>query len=376
MHQRLFVTITTNHSSFNLTYFWRIFDMTRIFNFSAGPSTLPEVVLQQAKDEMLDWRGSGMSVMEMSHRGKQFMSIAAELEADLRSLMSIPENYQVLFLQGGASAQFSFIPQNILGDKTKACYVKTGAWSEKAIKDAKSYCETIVSASSENSNFTTIPDASNWEIDSDAAYLHYTSNETIHGVEFNATPDVKGLPLVCDMSSNILSRPIDVNEFGLIYAGSQKNMGAAGVTVVILRDDLLGKYSKLVPPVFNYTEQAKNQSMLNTPTTYSWYLMGLVLKWVQAQGGVTAMEQRNIAKSAKLYQAIDNSILYRNPVEISSRSRMNVPFILANKALDKEFLTAAEAVGLNEMRASIYNAMPESGIDVLISFMQEFERTH
>lgn len=359
--------------------------MTRIYNFSAGPSALPEAVLQQAKDELLDWRGSGMSVMEMSHRGKQFSSIAAELEADLRALMSIPENYQVLFLQGGASAQFSFIPQNLLGDKTKACYVKTGAWSEKAIKDAQIYCDVIVSASSEKSNFTTIPDISNWQIGSEAAYLHYTSNETIHGVEFNATPDSKGLPLVCDMSSNILSRPVDVNEFGLIYAGSQKNMGAAGVTVVIVRDDLLGKCSKLVPSVFNYAEQAKNQSMLNTPTTYSWYLMGLVLKWVQGQGGVQAIEQRNITKSAKLYHAIDASNLYRNPVDLAFRSRMNVPFILADEALDKAFLTTAEAAGLNElkghrsvggMRASIYNAMPESGIDALIAFMQEFERTH
>ncbi len=359
--------------------------MTRIFNFSAGPSTLPEAVLEQAKDEMLDWRGSGMSVMEMSHRGKQFMSIAAELETDLRALMNIPENYRVLFLQGGASAQFSFIPQNLLGDKIKACYVKTGTWSKKAIKDAKPYCEAIISASSKHGHFTTIPNISSWEIDSEAAYLHYTSNETIHGVEFNTTPDAKGLPLVCDMSSNILSRPIDVSEFGLIYAGSQKNMGAAGVTVVIVRDDLLGKCSKLVPPVFNYSEQAKNQSMLNTPTTYSWYLMGLVLKWVQAQGGVTAMEQRNIAKSAKLYQAIDASTLYRNSVEIVSRSRMNVPFILTNEALETEFLTAAEAAGLNElkghrltggMRASIYNAMPEKGVDALISFMREFERTH
>ncbi len=358
--------------------------MTRIYNFSAGPSALPEAVLQQAKDELLDWRGSGMSVMEMSHRGKPFSSIAAELEADLRALMQIPENYRVLFLQGGASAQFSFIPQNLLGEKTKACYVKTGAWSEKAIKDAQIYCEAIVSASSENSNFTTIPAIANWVCDTEAAYLHYTSNETIHGVEFNTTPDSKGLPLVCDMSSNILSRPVDVNEFGLIYAGSQKNMGAAGVTLVIVREDLLGKCSKFVPPVFNYAEQAKNQSMLNTPTTYSWYLMGLVLKWVQAQGGVQAMEQRNIIKASKLYQAIDNSTLYRNPVDFAFRSRMNVPFILTDETLDKAFLTAAEAAGLNElkghrsvggMRASIYNAMPESGVDALIAFMQEFERT-
>lgn len=359
--------------------------MTRIFNFSAGPSMLPEDVLKQAQSEMLDWRGSGMSVMEMSHRGKQFLSIAIELEADLRALMGIPENYRVLFLQGGASAQFSLIPQNLLGSKTKACYVKTGVWSEKAIKDARSYCDSIISASSKSSHFTTIPDSSHWEIDPDAAYLHYTSNETIHGVEFNDIPDAKGLPLVCDMSSNILSRPVDVSKFGLIYAGSQKNMGAAGVTVVIVREDLLGKCLKTVPHIFNYAEQAEHQSMLNTPTTYSWYLMGLVLKWIQAQGGVQAMEQRNIAKAAKLYQAIDASNLYRNPVEIAHRSRMNVPFILTNEALDKEFLAAAEAAGLNElrghrlvggMRASIYNAMPESAVNALSEFMQEFERTH
>ncbi len=359
--------------------------MTRIYNFSAGPSMLPEVVLQQAQQELLDWRGSGMSVMEMSHRGKQFMSIAAELEADLRALMTIPENYRVLFLQGGASAQFSLIPQNILGNKTKACYVKTGAWSKKAIKDAKPYCEAIISASSKHSHFTTIPNSATWEVDPQAAYLHYTSNETIHGVEFDSIPDAKGLPLVCDMSSNILSRPVDVSQFGLIYAGSQKNMGAAGVTVVIVREDLLGQCSKTVPPVFNYEEQANNQSMLNTPTTYSWYLMGLVFKWLQTQGGLAAIEQRNIAKSAKLYQAIDVSSLYRNSVEIASRSRMNVPFILTNEALETDFLIAAEAAGLNElkghrllggMRASIYNAMPESGVEALIAFMQEFERTH
>ena len=359
--------------------------MARIFNFSAGPSALPEEVLKQAQSEMLDWHGSGMSVMEMSHRGKHFSQIAAELEADLRALMQIPQNYQVLFLQGGASAQFSFIPQNLLGDKTKACYVKTGAWSEKAIKNASVYGEMIVSASSECSHFTTIPDVSTWICDADAAYLHYTSNETIHGVEFNEIPDVKNLPLVCDMSSNILSRPFDVSQFGLIYAGSQKNMGAAGVTIVIVREDLLGKCAKTVPPVFDYAQQAKNQSMLNTPTTYSWYVMGLVLKWLQAQGGVEAIEKQNIAKAAKLYQAIDGSSLYKNSVDLACRSRMNVPFVLADETLNEAFLAAAETAGLSGlkghiavggMRASIYNAMPESGIDALISFMQEFERTH
>ncbi|EGW19714.1 3-phosphoserine/phosphohydroxythreonine transaminase [Methylobacter tundripaludum] len=359
--------------------------MSRVYNFSAGPSAFPESVLQQAQQEMLEWRDSGMSVMEMSHRGKHFSIIAEELESDLRALLAVPENYKVLFLQGGASAQFSLIPQNILNGKSKACYLKTGAWSEKAIKDAGAYCDVVVSASSESTKFTTIPDAASWAIDSEAAYLHYTSNETIHGVEFQSCPDSKGLPLVSDMSSNILSRKIDVSQYGLIYAGTQKNMGPAGVTVVIVRDDLVGHAPKTVPSVFNYAEQAKNQSMLNTPATYSWYLTGLVLKWLKGQGGVEGIEQRNIAKAAKLYQSIDQSALYANPVEIASRSRMNVPFILSDESLDKPFLAAAEANGLLElkghrsvggMRASIYNAMPEAGVQALIDFMAEFERTH
>jgi len=359
--------------------------MSRVFNFSAGPSAFPESVLLQAQQEMLEWRNSGMSVMEMSHRGKHFSIIAEELESDLRSLMMIPDNYKVLFLQGGASAQFSFIPQNLLNGKTKACYIKTGAWSEKAVKDAQSYCDVLVSASSEETKFTSIPDASTWELDEQAAYLHYTSNETIHGVEFQNIPDAKGLTLVSDMSSNILSRHIDVSQYGLIYAGTQKNMGPAGVTVVIVRDDLIGHASKTVPSVFNYAEQVKNQSMLNTPATYNWYLVGLVLKWLKAQGGVAAIEKHNIAKATKLYQAIDQSALYSNPVDVAVRSRMNVPFILADESLDKPFLVAAEAQGLFElkghrsvggMRASIYNAMSEAGVQALIDFMAEFERTH
>jgi len=359
--------------------------MSRVYNFSAGPSAFPESVLQQAQQEMLDWRGSGMSVMEMSHRGKHFSMIAEELEKDLRELMAVPENYKVLFLQGGASAQFSLIPQNIMGSKTKACYIKTGAWSEKAIKDAQAYCNVVVSASSEDTKFTTIPDQASWALDEEAAYLHYTSNETIHGVEFQDIPDAKGLTLVSDMSSNILSRHVDVSRYGLIYAGTQKNMGPAGVTVVIVRDDLIGHATKTTPSVFNYAEQAKNQSMLNTPATYNWYLVGLVLKWLKEQGGVAAIEQRNIAKAAKLYAAIDQSSLYHNPVEVACRSRMNVPFILADESLDKPFLAAAEANGLFElkghrsvggMRASIYNAMTDAGVSALIDFMAEFERSH
>jgi phosphoserine aminotransferase len=359
--------------------------MSRVYNFSAGPSTLPEAVLLQAQQEMVEWRGSGMSVMEMSHRGKHFAMIAEELESDLRSLMGIPANYKVLFLQGGASAQFSLIPQNLLNGKTKACYVKTGAWSEKAASDAKNYCEVVLTASSEAEKYSHVPDVASWVIDPDAAYLHYTSNETIHGVEFSAIPDSQGLPLVSDMSSNILSRPVDVSQLGLIYAGTQKNMGPSGVTIVIVRDDLIGYAPKTTPAVFNYAEQAKNQSMLNTPATYNWYLVGLVLKWLQAQGGVAAMEQRNIAKATKLYAAIDQSSLYHNPVQTAYRSRMNVPFILADESLDKAFIAAAEANGLYElkghrsvggMRASIYNAMPDAGVDALIAFMAEFERTH
>ncbi len=356
-----------------------------IYNFSAGPSVFPKAVLMQAQQDLLDWQGCGQSVLEMSHRGKFFPTIAEQLESDLRSLLVIPDNYKVLFLQGGASAQFSLIPQNILRGKTKACYVKTGAWSEKAVLDAQNYCDVLVSASSENSAYTTIPEESTWVLDEQAAYLHYTTNETIHGVEFSTIPDAKGLPLVADMSSNILSRTIDVSQFGLIYAGTQKNMGPAGVTVVIVRDDLLGYASKTTPPVFDYQEQAKNHSMLNTPATYNWYLVGLILKWLKDLGGVAAIEKVNIAKSAKLYQAIDQSSLYSNPVAIAHRSRMNVPFILADATLDQEFLNSAEANGLFElkghrsvggMRASIYNAMPEAGVQALIDFMIEFERTH
>jgi phosphoserine aminotransferase len=359
--------------------------MSRVFNFSAGPSMLPESVLQQAQAEMLDWQGSGMSVMEMSHRGAEFMSIAEQMKQDLIELMAIPANYKVLFLQGGATGQFSFIPQNILRGKTKACYVNTGAWSTKAIQDAGAYCDVIVSATSESSKFTTIPAIAEWAIDQDAAYLHYTSNETIHGVEFQETPDSQGLPLVSDMSSNILSRPLDVSRYGIIYAGSQKNMGPAGVTVVIVRDDLCGDVMKGLPDAFNYAVQAKNDSMLNTPASYSWYLVGLVLQWLKQQGGVAAIEQHNIAKAARLYTAVDNSTLYSNPVEVAYRSRMNVPFVLSDAGLDKAFLAGAEKAGLTSlkghrsvggMRASIYNAMPDAAITALIDYMAEFERTH
>jgi len=359
--------------------------MSRIFNFSAGPSTLPESVLLKAKEELLDWRGTGMSVMEMSHRGKEFMSIAEELKSDLIDLLNIPDNYKVLFLQGGATGQFAGIPQNILQGKEKACYVNTGAWSTKAIKEAKNHCEVIVSADSGSSNFTDIPDYADWNVDENAAYLHYTDNETIHGVEFQDIPDFGDLPLVCDMSSNILSRAVDVSKFGIIYAGSQKNMGPAGVTVVIVRDDLVGHADNKIASVLDYAQQAKTDSMLNTPATYNWYLVGLVLKWVKESGGISAMEQHNKAKADRLYQAIEQSSLYSNPVKQAYRSRMNVPFVLADAELDKEFLSLAAKAGLSSlkghrsvggMRASIYNAMPEAGVNALIDFMVEFEKNH
>ncbi len=359
--------------------------MSRIFNFSAGPSTLPESVLLKAQQELLDWRGTGMSVMEMSHRGKEFMSIAEELKSDLIELLNIPDNYKVLFLQGGATGQFAGIPQNILNGKNKACYVNTGAWSAKAIKEAKNHCDVIISADAKTSNFTDIPAYADWAVDTNAAYLHYTDNETIHGVEFQDIPSFGDIPLVCDMSSNILSRTIDVSKFGIIYAGSQKNMGPAGVTIVIVRDDLIGHADSKVASVLDYEQQAKNDSMLNTPATYNWYLVGLVLKWVKESGGVSAMEQHNKNKADALYQAIEQSSLYSNPVAKAYRSRMNVPFVLANADLDAEFLSLAGKNGLSSlkghrsvggMRASIYNAMPKAGVTALIEFMTEFERTH
>jgi phosphoserine aminotransferase len=345
---------------------------------------LPEEVLTQAQEEMLDWQQTGMSVMEMSHRGKQFLTIAEQLTTDLIELLNIPANYKVLFLQGGATAQFAMIPLNILAGKKTSNYVMTGTWSKKAIKEAKKYCQVNLAASSEQDNFTSIPALSSWEIDQQAAYLHYTTNETIHGVEFHEVPEVGALPLVVDMSSNILSKQLEVSQYGLIYAGSQKNMGPAGVTVVIAREDLLGSADAKTPSVFDYSEQIANDSMLNTPATYNWYLVGLVLQWLKRQGGLSAIEQINSRKSTKLYQAIDDSSLYSNPVDKECRSRMNIPFILKDASLDSDFLQQAQENGFEAlkghrsvggMRASIYNAMPEQGVDALIQFMAEFERT-
>ncbi len=359
--------------------------MSAIYNFSAGPAMLPAAVMQQAREELLDWHGAGMSVMEMSHRSKEYLSIATQAEADLRALLAVPDNYKVLFLQGGATSQFAMVPMNLLRGRGQADYINTGAWSKKAIAEAKRYCEVNVAASSEDSKFTTIPAFSSWQLNADAAYLHYTPNETIGGVEFHDIPDSGDVPLVVDMSSTILSRPLDVSRFGLIYAGAQKNIGPAGLTVVIVRDDLIGTTLPGTPSMFDYQAHADNGSMLNTPPTFSWYLAGLVFAWLREQGGLAAMAEINQRKSQRLYDAIEASAFYSSPVDPACRSWMNVPFTLANPGLDGEFLDQAKPAGLlnlkghrsvGGMRASIYNAMPEAGVDALIGFMQEFERTH
>ncbi len=353
--------------------------MARIFNFSAGPAVLPEEVLARAGDEMLDWQGSGMCVMEMSHRGKEFVGIAAEAEKDLRELLVVPKNYKVLFLQGGATLQFAQIPMNLLSGKGKADYVATGEWSGRAIKEAKAYCDVHVAASSEDKGFTYAP--KQWNVRPDAAYVHYCSNETIGGVEYHAIPDAKGLPLVADASSHLLSRPLEVSKFGLIYAGAQKNIGPAGLTIVIVRDDLVGRAAKGTPSVMDYQLQAAADSMLNTPASYSIYIAGLVFKWIKTQGGLAQMERHNIAKAKLLYDFLDSSSFYRNPVEKRDRSRMNVPFTLADPKLDEAFLKGAEAEGMVQlkghrsvggMRASIYNAMPVEGVRQLVEYMKDF----
>ena len=361
--------------------------MTRKYNFSAGPAMLPEAVLERAKQEMTDWHGTGMSVMEMSHRGKDYMSIAAQAEADLREVMAIPDNYKVLFLQGGASSQFSMIPLNLFNSRgvMHADYINTGAWSKKAIAEAGKYGDINVAASSEESSFTTIPAYDTWNLNDTAAYVHYTPNETIGGVEFHSIPDTGDIPLVADMSSTILSRPLDVSKFGLIYAGAQKNIGPAGLTLVIIRDDLIGETMVDAPAMSDYSIHAKSDSMYNTPPTYGWYLAGLVFQWIKEQGGLTAMAEINERKSQKLYDAIDSSDFYNSPVPSEFRSWMNVPFTLADPELDARFLEQAAENNLvtlkghrsvGGMRASIYNAMPEEGIDALVAFMQEFEKSN
>ena len=357
--------------------------MTRVFNFSAGPAALPAEVLEQIRDEMLDWHGQGMSVMEMSHRGKAFTGIAAQAEADLRELLAVPDDYRVLFLQGGATGQFAGVPMNLSTADATADYLNTGAWSKKAIGEARRYCRVNVAADAAERNYTSIPARDTWRLTPDAAYLHYTPNETIGGVEFPFVPESGGVPLVADMSSTILSRPIDVSRFGVIYAGAQKNIGPAGLVVVIVREDLLGRARPETPTVLDWKAMAADGSMTNTPPTFAWYVAGLVFQWVKRQGGLEVMGRRNRAKAELLYRAIDDSGFYRSPVAPDCRSWMNVPFTLADPALDKAFLAGAGAAGLlsleghrsvGGMRASIYNAMPLAGVEALVGYMAEFER--
>ena len=357
--------------------------MSRVFNFGAGPATLPEPVLQQAAAEMLDWRGSGMSVMEMSHRGKQFIGIHAQAEADFRALLAVPKNYKVLFLQGGAAGQFAIVPMNLLRGKTAASYVNTGHWSTRAIAEAKRYCTVGIAASSEDANFSYAPKQDKWQLDPAAAYVHYTSNETIGGVEFHWIPDTGGIPLVADASSHMLSRPLDVSRFGVIYAGSQKNIGPAGMAIVIVREDLIGQAAPATPSIFDYKVQAGADSMHNTPPTYAIYLAGLVFQWLKKLGGLEKMEQINIAKAKVVYDYLDETEFYHSPVAREDRSRMNIPFTLRSDKLDEEFLKQAKGHGLVElkghrsvggMRASIYNAMPMEGVKTLVEFMRDFEK--
>jgi phosphoserine aminotransferase len=357
----------------------------RIFNFSAGPAVLPEEVLREAADEMLDWHGSGMSVMEMSHRGPEFIAIAGEAEASVRELLAIPSNYQVLFLQGGATLQFAMVPMNLLRGKASADYVNTGEWSKKAIAEAQRYGKVNIAASAEDRNFTYVPRQASWRLDPAAAYVHLCTNETIGGVEFHWLPDTGDVPLVADMSSHILSRPVEIAKFGLIYAGAQKNIGPAGLTLVIVREDLLGKTIAGTPTMLDYNVHAKAQSMLNTPPTYGIYIAGLVFKWLQRKGGLNAIESANRAKAAVLYDYLGDSSLFASPVAASDRSLMNVPFTLRDASLDADFLKGAEECGMVQlkghrsvggMRASLYNAMPIEGVQRLVTYMKEFEARH
>jgi phosphoserine aminotransferase len=359
--------------------------MARVFNFGAGPATLPEPVLRQAAEELLDWHGTGMSVMEMSHRGKVFVSIHAQAEADLRELLAIPKHYKVLFLHGGGAGQFAIVPMNLLRGKSAASYVNTGHWSTRAIAEAKRYCRVGIAASSEDAKFTYAPKQDHWKVERDAAYVHYTPNETIGGVEFHWIPRTDGVPLVADASSTILSRPLDVSRFGLIYASAQKNIGPAGMAIVIVREDLIGQAAPGTPAILDYKVQADADSMHNTPPTYAIYLAGLVFQWLKRLGGLTKMEEINIAKAKVIYDYLDQTEFYHSPVAREDRSRMNVPFHLRNAKLDEAFLTQAKSHGLCElkghravggMRASIYNAMPLEGVTALVEFMRQFERTH
>ncbi len=359
--------------------------MRNVFNFSAGPAVLPEEVLVQAAAEMLDWHGSGQSVMEMSHRGKEYMAIHAQAEADLRELMAIPPGYKTLFLQGGATLQFAILPLNFLPEGRTADYVNTGEWSKKAIKEARLFGKVNVAASAEDSRFTRIPPRADWQLTPDAAYVHICANETIGGVEFQSTPDVGEVPLIADISSNFMSRPLDVSRYGVLYGGAQKNLGPAGLTLVIVREDLLGHARAGSPSLLDLKQQAEHDSMVNTPPTYAVYIAGLVFQWMKREGGVAAIERRNIEKSKLLYDYLDSTGFYTNPVAPADRSRMNVPFTLPDASLDDAFLAGAGQRGLLQlkghrsvggMRASIYNAMPLEGVQALVAYMREFERQH
>lgn len=357
----------------------------RVYNFAAGPATLPLEVLEQVRDELLDWHGLGMSVMEISHRSKAFIAVAQEAESLLRELLAVPANYKVLFLQGGATGQFSAIPLNLASPESTLDYINTGAWSKKAIGEAKRLAKVNVAADEAASSYCTVPEQGALKLTPGAAYVHYTPNETIGGVEFPYVPQTQAVPLVADMSSTILSRPIDVSKFGLIYAGAQKNIGPSGLCVVIIREDLLGKARAGTPSVWDFKAMADEGSMLNTPPTFGWYFAGLVFKWLKSNGGLAAMAERNRRKAETLYQAIDESGFYRNPVSVNARSWMNIPFTLAKPELDKTFLSEAQAAGLTNleghrsvggMRASIYNAMPLEGVQALTAFMKDFQRRH
>ena len=350
----------------------------RIHNFSAGPAALPEAVLKQAQEEQLDWHGVGASVMEISHRDKKFIDVAEAAERDLRELMQIPANYKVLFLQGGATTHFAQIPMNIAAPEQTGDYVITGAWGQKAAKEAASLLKVNIAADA--GNYTDVPDVSSWKLTKDAAYVHITPNETIHGVEMHSIPKLDA-PIVADMSSNILSREINVADYGLIYAGAQKNIGPSGILVMIVRDDLLARQPRKLPAIFNYAKHAENGSMLNTPPTYAWYVAGLVFQWIKAQGGVAEIAKRNAAKAASLYSYIDGSGFYRNEVAPRARSLMNVPFFLPSADHDAAFLKGADAARLmglkghrdvGGMRASIYNAVTQESVDALISYMKDF----
>ncbi|MFC3283197.1 3-phosphoserine/phosphohydroxythreonine transaminase [Litchfieldella rifensis] len=363
--------------------------MTRHYNFCAGPAALPTKVLERAREEMLDYHGRGLSVMEMSHRSPEYTAIAERAEQDLRELLAVPDNYKVLFPQGGASMQFAMLPYNLLGAGGTPNFLYTGIWSKKAIAEARHLFGAYVAASSEANRLTAVPRQDEIALTGDAAYLHYTANETIGGLEFDYIPEVRKadgseLPVVCDMSSSILSGPLDVSRFGVLYAGAQKNIGPAGLVVVIVRDDLLDRARPDTPTMFNYKLMAEQGSMVNTPATYSWYLAGLVFDWLKNDvGGLEAMDAINTRKAAKLYAAIDDSELYSNPIAPLNRSRMNVPFVLADERLNQPFLDEADAAGLlnlkghrsvGGMRASLYNAVPEEGVDALIAFMADFEK--